>query len=92
MPTSTSTVNLTVARFGNFGDRMQITATVDGIAPSRDRVGEILSVSYRDRTVAWVEMPTGADSAAVIAEVQRRADYLLGSRCPEMGRFPLSFS
>lgn len=92
MPTSTSTVKLTVARWGDFGDRLQITATVDGVAPSRDRVGELLSVTYRDRCVAWVEMPIGADSASVIAEVQRRADWLLGSRCPEMDRFPLSFS
>lgn len=87
----TSTVQLTVTRWGDFGDRLAIRATVDGVAPAADRVGEILSVSYRGLSVAWVEMPIGADRLAVVAELQRRADWLLGSRCPDMDRFPLSF-
>ena len=86
-----ATVNLTVDRWGDFGDRLQMTATVDGIAPSPDRVGELLSVSYRGRSVAWIEFPIGADRQAVAAALLARADWYLGSRCPEMGTYPLTF-
>jgi hypothetical protein len=91
MPTLTPTVTLAVTRWGDFGDRLQITAMVDGIAPSHDRVGEIMSVSYRGRSVAWIEFPIGADRQAVAEAMLARADWFLGSRCPEMETYPLTF-
>jgi hypothetical protein len=85
------TVKLAVTRFGDFGDALSVSATVDGIAPGRNGC-DTLAVSYRGRVKAWVDFPLGADRAAVVAAVLNRADWLLGSRCPDMGAYPLAFS
>ena len=86
-----SAVKLAVTRFGDFGDALSVSATVDGIAPGRNGC-DTLAVSYRGRVKAWVDFPLGADRAAVVAAVQRRADWLLGGRCPDMGAYPLEIS
>jgi hypothetical protein len=83
-------VALDVARHGDFGDCLQLTATVDGQAPP-SYGGELLLIRYRGRTVAWVTMPTEAPRKTVIAAVLKRADWFLGSRCPDMGSYPLEF-
>jgi len=82
-------VALTVTRYGDFGDRLSMSATVGGVPPG-ERC-DILAAIYRGRHVAWVDMPTGADRAAVAAAVLARADWYLGSRCPDMAAYPLSF-
>ena len=85
------TVKLAVTRFGDFGDALSVSANVDGIAPGRGHC-DTLAVSYRGRVKAWVDFPLGADRAAVVAAVLNRADWLLGSRCPDMGAYPLEIS
>jgi hypothetical protein len=83
-------VALTVARYGDFGDCLALAATVNGVAP--DKRCELLSVSYRGRSVAWVTLPKGAPRAAVEAAVLSRASWFLGSRCPDMATHPLTFN
>lgn len=83
-------VSLAVTRFGDFGDHLAMAATVDGAAPGEWSC-DILSVYYRGRSVALVSFPMGADRQAVSAAVLARADYFLGSRCPDMDNYPLSF-
>ena len=84
------TVALTVARYGDFGDCLALAATVDGEAPG-ERC-ELISVSYRGRSVAWVTLPTGASREAVQTALLSRASWFLGSRCPDMNAYPLSFA
>ncbi|MFN9113390.1 MAG: hypothetical protein ACK5XN_25240 [Bacteroidota bacterium] len=82
-------VTLTVTRYGDFGDRLQLNAIVDGV--SADDRCDILSVIYRGRDVAWITFPLGADRDAVVATVLAKSDWFLGSRCPDMVNFPLTF-
>jgi hypothetical protein len=82
-------VCLAVTSYGDFGDRLYMAATVDGVAPG-DRC-EIVAAVYRGRHVAWIDCPIGADRDAVAAAVLRRADWFLGSRCPDMANYPLTF-
>jgi hypothetical protein len=84
-------VKLAITRFGDFGDALSVSAMVDGIAPGRNGCN-VLAVSYRGRVQAWVDFPLGADRAAVVAAVINRADWLLGSRCPNMDTYPLEIS
>jgi hypothetical protein len=83
------TVALAVARYGGFGDCLALAATVNGVAPG-ERC-ELISVGYRGRSVAWVTLPTGTSHEAVQAALLSRADWFLGSRCPDMNAYPLSF-
>jgi hypothetical protein len=89
-PAPACEVALTVARYGDFGDCLALAATVDDVAPG-ERC-ELISVSYRGRSVAWVTMPAGAPREAVQAAVLSRASWFLGSRCPDMAAHPLTFS
>jgi hypothetical protein len=89
-PAHACDVALTVARYGDFGDCLALAATVDGVAPG-ERC-ELISVGYRGRSVAWVTLPTGAPRAAVEAAVLSRASWFLGSRCPDLATYPLTFS
>jgi hypothetical protein len=83
------TVALAVTSYGDFGDRLSMSATVDGVAPG-DRC-DILAAVYRGRSVAWITLPLGADRNAVAAAVLAKADWYLGSRCPDMANYPLAF-
>ena len=83
------TVALSVTSYGNFGDRLSMSATVDGVAPG-DRC-DILAAFYRGRSVAWITLPLGADRVAVAKAVLAKAEWYLGSRCPNMASYPLSF-
>jgi hypothetical protein len=89
-PAPACEVSIAVVRYGDFGDCLALAATVDGLAPGKRC--ELLSVSYRGRSVAWVTLPTGAPRAAVEAAVLSRASWFLGSRCPDMATYPLTFN
>jgi hypothetical protein len=83
------TVKLSVLRYGNFGERLQLSACVDGVEPNNN--SDILNISYRDNVVAWVFFPIGSDKNGIIEAVRNKADYYLGSRCPDMENHPLEF-
>jgi hypothetical protein len=85
-----SSVSLSVTRYGDFGDRLALAATVDSTAPG-ERC-DLVTVSYRGRQVAWVTMPLGACRDSVVNAVLNRANWFLGSRCPDMDNYPLTFN
>jgi hypothetical protein len=85
-------VKLIVTRYGDYGDRLSMAAIVNGIDPKFCHAPNILAVVYRGRHVAWIEVPVAvADHADVESAILARADYFLGSRCPDMANYPLSF-
>jgi hypothetical protein len=85
-------VELVVTRYGNYGDRLSMAAIVNGIDPKFCHAPNILAVVYRGRHVAWVDVPVAAvDCADIESAILASAGYFLGSRCPDMANYPLSF-
>jgi hypothetical protein len=85
-------VKLVVRRYGDYGDRLSMSAIVNGIDPKFCPAPNILAVIYRGRHVAWIEVPIAiADQTTIESAILAKADYFLGDRCPDMTNYPLTF-